>query len=472
MPKTRSNGEGSIRKRADGRYEVRITVGIDFATGEAKRISRYTHTQEEATKLLHEMTYFHDIAPQSFSEMTLGEWLDLCLEVYMKNTIKQSTYNGYRAYIDKHFKPALGNVKLSELNPRMLQMFYNYKTETEGLAPKTIVNINLFLHKALSFAVGEGYMRTNPAESLNLSRGQKPQIEILNRDEQAALIRGSYNHRYGVFVRLTLFTGLRLGELLGLQWQDVDLRAGMIHVQRTLGRLNKMKRPDAPGENTTEIVVGTPKSQNSMRSIPVLPGMMQELMAWKTIQANDRAAAGDQYQDSGMIVTNPLGGYIEPRTFRDYYEQILAMSGLGHYTFHALRHTFATRAMEQGMDAKTLSMLLGHYSVAFTMDTYTHVQDKHKIEAMSLMEELYTQASQQNYTYPVVITTGVGGLVSFTAPDFPGIVLEGVDFGIGVQLYTEKLQDEVLTMFQPPLPTPPEQISLGVGQMLLQVAVK
>lgn len=86
-------------------------------------------------------------------------------------------------------------------------MFYNYKMETEGLAPKTIVNINLFLHKTLSFAVGEGYLKTNPAESLNLSRGQKPQIEILNRDEQAALIRGSYGHRYGVFVRLTLFTG-------------------------------------------------------------------------------------------------------------------------------------------------------------------------------------------------------------------------------------------------------------------------
>lgn len=471
MPKTRNNGEGSIRKRADGRYEVRITVGIDFATGEAKRISRYVHTQEEAKKLLHEMTYFHDIAPQSFSEMTLGEWLDLCLEVYMKNTIKQSTYNGYRAYIDKHFKPALGNVKLSELNPRMLQMFYNYKTETEGLAPKTIVNINLFLHKALSFAVGEGYMRTNPAESLNLSRGQKPQIEILNRDEQAALIRGSYNHRYGVFVRLTLFTGLRLGELLGLQWQDVDVRAGMIHVQRTLGRLNKMKRPDAPGENTTEIVVGTPKSQNSMRSIPVLPGMMQELMAWKTIQANDRAAAGDQYQDSGMIVTNPLGGYIEPRTFRDYYEQILAMSGLGHYTFHALRHTFATRAMEQGMDAKTLSMLLGHYSVAFTMDTYTHVQDKHKIEAMSLMEEIYQEATAaKSYVYPVILTANPDGGMSFAVPDFPDIVMENMDFQCGIQLVREKISDEVLTSFMPPIPTPVEQIVLGAGQMIVQVA--
>ena len=182
------------------------------------------------------------------------------------------------------------------------------------------------MYKALSFAVGEGYIRTNPAEALNLSRGQKPQIEILNRDEQAALMRGSYGHRYGVFVRLTLFTGLRLGELLGLHWEDVDVRNSMIRVQRTLGRLNKIKQ--FPGENTTEIVIGTPKSQNSLRTVPLIANIMQELLGWKAVQEQDRLAAGELYQDSGMIVTNPLGGFIEPRTFRDYYEQILAMSGL------------------------------------------------------------------------------------------------------------------------------------------------
>ena len=153
---------------------------------------------------------------------------------------------------------------------------------------------------------------------------------------------------------------------------------------------------------------------------------------------------------SGMVVTNELGGYIEPRTFRDYYEQILAISGLKHYTFHALRHTFATRAMEQGMDAKTLSMILGHYSVSFTMDTYTHVQDKHKIEAMSLMDELYQDAmTAKSYVYAVILTMNPDNTVTLTVPDFPNIVMENMDFNCGIQLVKEKISEEVLTMFMP-----------------------
>ena len=471
MPKTKLNGEGSIRKRNDGLYEIRVSVGKEANCGSCKRISKYARTEEEAVRLLHELQYLKEQSPNYLNDMTLGEWMDICLEVYLKNTLKQSTYNSYVCYIEKHLKPVLGDVKLSELNPRMLQLFYNHKLEAEGLSRKTIVNINLFLHRVLSFAVGEGYIHSNPAESLNLSRGQKPEIEVLTRDEQAALIRGSYGHRYGVFIRLTLFTGIRLGELLGLKWEDVDFSGSMIHIRRTLSRLNKMKRPDNPDENTTEIVIGTPKSQNSVRSIPVIPGMMQELIGWRNVQERDRENTGELYMASGMVVTNELGRYIEPRTFRDYYEQILAISGLKHYTFHALRHTFATRAMEQGMDSKTLSMILGHYSVSFTMDTYTHVQDKHKIEAMSLMDELYQDAmTTKYYVYSVILTINPDGTVTLTVPDFPNIVMENMDFTCGIQLVKEKISDEVLTMFSPPVPTPGDQIPLNVGQMIVQVA--
>lgn len=471
MPKTKLNGEGSIRKREDGLYEVRVSAGKAANCGGYKRISKYARTEEEAVRLLHELQYFKDQSPNYINTMTLGEWMDICLEVYLKNSLKQSTYNSYVCYIEKHFKPVLGHVLLSDLNPRMLQLFYNHKLEVEGLSRKTVINLNLFLHRVLSFAVGEGYIRTNPAESLNLSRGQKPEIEVLTWDEQAALIQHSYKHRYGVFVRLALFTGVRLGELLGLKWEDVDLSGKMIHIRRTLSRLNKMKRPDDPSVNTTEIVIGTPKSQNSVRSIPVIPGMMQELLGWRAVQERDRELAGDSYMASGMVVTNELGGYIEPRTFRDYYEQILAISGLKHYTFHALRHTFATRAMEQGMDAKTLSMILGHYSVSFTMDTYTHVQDKHKIEAMSLMDELYQDAmTAKSYVYAVILTMNPDSTVTLTVPDFPNIVMENMDFNCGIQLVKEKISEEVLTMFMPPVPTPSEQIPLAVGQMIVQVA--
>ena len=192
MSKIRANNEGSIRQRADGRWEVRITVGLDFSTGKPKRVSRYASTREEAVKLLHEMSYLCETAPRNFANITVGEWLDLCLEVYMKNSLKQSTYVSYEGYIRIHFKPALGAIKLHDLSPRLLQQFYNFKRETEGLAPKTLVNMNLFLHKALSYAVSEGFIPSNPASAINLPQGNKPQVEILRRDEQAQLIKASY----------------------------------------------------------------------------------------------------------------------------------------------------------------------------------------------------------------------------------------------------------------------------------------
>lgn len=389
MSKSRVNGEGNIRLRADGRWEVRITIGYDFTTGKPKRVSRYAGTQEEAVKLLHELSFMRDTMPKNFQSVTLGEWLDLCLDVYMKNTLKQSTYSSYESYIRVHFKPALGNILLKDLTPRLLQQYYNYKAEQEGLAPKTIVNLNLFLHKALSYAVNEGYIISNPAACINLPRGDKPQIEILTRDEQIRLMQGSYQHRYGVFIRLVLFTGIRLGELLGLRWEDVDFSSRTLYIRRTLNRLSKIERM-GESECSTEIVIQSPKSQNSIRRIPLLPGVIADLQGWNDVQNADRLAVAGNYEQSGFIVTNPMGKYIEPRTFKDYYNQILQISGLHHFTFHALRHTFASRAMEQGMDAKTLSMILGHSSVSFTLDTYTHVLDEHKRAGMALMGELYT----------------------------------------------------------------------------------
>lgn len=473
MSKTRANNEGNIRQRSDRRFEVRISLGVDFATGKPKRISRYAATKEEAVKLLHELSYLRDTLPKNFQAITLGEWLDLCLEVYMKHSLKQSTYLSYESYIRVHFKPALGGLLLRDLTPRLLQQYYNYKSEAEGLAPKTIVNLNLFLHKALSYAVNEGYIQSNPAEAINLPRGMKPQILILTRDEQAQLMHGSYQHRYGVFVRLVLFTGLRLGELLGLRWEDVDFRSGVIHIRRTLSRLNKKDRPVDPKANKTEIVIQEPKSQNSIRSVPLLPAVVTELQNWAAVQKQDQIKAGDNYVSSGYIVTNPNGGFIEPRTFKDYYNQILEISGLRHFTFHALRHTFASRAMEQGMDAKTLSVILGHYSVSFTLDTYTHVLDEHKHEGMALMDELYTDDFQQerDSVYPVIATMESSGIISLEVPGVPDITYSGTDISYGIQYIKDSLEEEFITAVIPPAIPTFSQIMLAPNQVLMQVQV-
>ena len=470
MPKERRNGEGSIRQRSKKCWEVRISGGIDFATGEPTRIYRTASSEEEAVRLLHQLSFQYSSNQGRITNMTLGEWLDLWLVVYMRHSLKQSTYNSYDSYAKNHFKPALGNIRLADLTTRMLQQLYNYKLENEGLSPKTIRNLNLYLHKALGQAKNEGLILTNPAEGINLPRSSRPQIEILTRDEQARLVQASFQHRYGVFIRLVLMTGIRLGELLGLKWCDVDFRTNTLHIQRTLNRLQKMDTP-ADGSSRTEIVIQEPKTENSIRIIPLLAPVITDLLNWRKIQEADQAPI-ESYVESGFIVTNPMGGYIEPRTFSDYYHQILELAGLRPFTFHALRHTFASRAMEQGMDEKTLSTILGHYSVSFTLDTYAHVLDEHLHHEMSLMEELYhiNQMPQQNLAYPVIVTFN-GAEYIYQCPNFPEIQISAPSMEIGVPTITAALCDAVTAMQFPPAPANPASLPMLPGQFLLQVVL-
>lgn len=473
MAKTRYNGEGSIRLRQDGRYEVRVSGGIDFATGQPIRISRYANTKEEAVRLLNILTLSAGNHKLKNRKITLSEWLDLWLEVYMKNSLKQSTYAGYETYCKRHFKPALGQILLTDLTPLTLQQFYNYKMGTEHLSAKTISNMNLCLHKALDQAYKEDLIPANPASALNLPKAQRPDVQILTRDEQAALVRASYNHRYGVFIRLVLATGLRIGELLGLMWEDFDQRRSMIHIKRTLNRVQIPGLPEGYTGPRTQIVLQPPKTESSYRTIPLLPAAIQDLMQWRAVQEADKAAAGEKYIESGMIVTNPYGGYMEPRTFSDYYCQILQIAGIGPFTFHALRHTFATRALEQRMDFKTLSALLGHTSVAFTMDTYAHVLDEHKWEGMRLMEELYTinKTAPMQQLYPIMFASAEDGGFFVSAPDFPSIQVYASTMEDGFAQISEAIREQLIEMVYPPTPTNLVSLTPAPGQMLMQIAV-
>lgn len=260
-----------------------------------------------------------------------------------------------------------------------------------------------------------------------------------------------------------------MGELLGLRWEDIDFRANMLYVRRTLNRLQKKNLAEDYVGARTEIIIQEPKTENSIRSIPLIPQLIRDLNAWKGVQTADKVAAGPEYQDSGMIVTNELGGYIEPRTFKKYYEQILAIANLPHYTFHALRHTFASRAMEQGMDSKTLSTLLGHASVSFTMDTYAHVLNEQKWEGIKLMEGLYSLNQEpSSLVYPAIVTTAPEGYW-FTVPDFPEIQYLCASVEDGVASARQTLMDAVRLMPFPPPATPVSEIPLLPNQFVLQV---
>ena len=463
--KRKSNHEGSIRQRADGRWEVRATGSIDYATGKPMRISRYAKTKPEAVKLLHELEYqIHHMKQIDPTSTTLTDWLRYWLQTYKMNNLKQSTYVSYRGYIEKHVAIAFPTMKLKDLTARELQEFYNYKI-ANGLSPKTILNIHRCLHEALKQAVLEQYIPFNPSDAVALPKRAKPEIEILSCEEQNKLIQASYQHRYGIFVRLALTTGMRLGEVLGLTWENIDLRSNTLFVRQTLNRLEKIDYNGVGAK--TEIVMQVPKTQNSIRSIPILPFMVKELQEWRSIQLSDKAIAGAAYQDMGLVVTNPLGGYIEPRTFKDYYNHILNTSGIGHFTFHALRHTFCTRALENDMDTKTVSAIMGHYSVAFTLDTYGHVLDNHKREEMMKMENVFAMPVQQPQAYPAVVTPTVNGFI-LNVVDFDDLILEADNVTNGINLIQSVLSEKLISCI-PPMPTPCQNLVLNQGEFVVML---
>ena len=462
--KRKSNNEGSIRQRADGRWEGRATGGVDFGTGTKKRISVYGKTKAEVIQKLQILEYeIHCKRMIDPTSTTLADWLRYWLETYKMHNLKQSTYVSYRGYIEKHVAVAFPTMKLKDLTARDLQEFYNYKM-VNGLSPKTILNIHRCLHEALKQAVLEQYLPFNPSDAVALPKREKPEIEILTCEEQARLIQASYQHRYGIFIRLTLTTGLRLGEVLGLSWDNIDLRSRTLFVRQTLNRLEKV---DWNGTgNKTEIVMQVPKTKNSIRSIPLLPFIVKELQDWRNVQLSDKTATGASYQNTGLVVTNPFGGYIEPRTFKDYYNQILDMSSIGHYTFHALRHTFCTRALENDMDAKTVSAIMGHYSVAFTLDTYGHVLDSHKREEMMKMENMFS-APVQPQAYPVVVTPTMNGFI-LNVVDFDDLSIEADNITNGLALIQSELSEKMIGC-TPPMPTPCQDLVLDTGEFVVML---
>ena len=379
-----AKGGGTIRKRPDGRWEARYTLGIDPKTGKQIQKSVYGKTQKEVRQKLTAITA--EIDDGTYMEpcrMTLDEWLDIWLRDYLTG-VKPSTAYLYQRQAKLYIRPALGSVRLDRLEPHTIQRFYNsLHEERDGKPPlsaKSIKNIHGILHKALQQAVLLNYLRTNPTNACILPKIIKKEIHPMDDRDTALFLEAIKGCRYELLLKVDLFTGLREGELLGLMWDCVDFEKGTLLINKQLRR----------SQRKGGTYYFSPPKNNKSRTITPAPYVMKLLQAQKGQQTRQRLMAGPAWEDSGLVFTNEFGRYVSYRAIFDSFKRIVKRIGLPDARIHDLRHTYAVNCIRAGDDIKTVQSNLGHATAAFTLDVYGHFTDDMRSVSAQRMEGFIT----------------------------------------------------------------------------------
>ena len=374
MAKKRANGEGNIRKRKDGRWEGRFTAGHDPSTGKQVIKSVLGKTQAEVKeKLKKAMDDAQKVDLTKSGKYTVGLWMDEWFENVAKIKVRASSHQTYKGYIENHIKPNIGNIPIEKLTTMDLQKFYRKlltkgrieriesKDQPKGLSAKTVRNINQVISSAMDLAVAQKIIPANPTNACALPKIEHQEMQTIPADQLQAFLQeakatGVYEMYY-----IELATGLRRGELLGLKWQDIDWKNGVIKVRRQVARVEGQIK-EAPL-----------KTKNSYRTVTISQQAIEVLKGQKK-KTND-----------AYVFPSPNGGPISPDSVNNMLKRVLERAGIPKVRFHDLRHTFATIALQNGVDIKTVSGMLGHFSAGFTLDTYAHVTTSAQKEAAQTM---------------------------------------------------------------------------------------
>ena len=375
MGKRRKKGDGSVRQRKDGRWEGRVVIGYD-EKGLPRTKNVLAKTKRECQEKLKQLreTVTGSKTEKVRPEMPFGEWLDFWYQNYVKPQIRPTTQANYEAKIYQHIIPELGKIPLNQLAQKDLQQFYArmktggrlIRTEQfgKGLSDSMVRGLHAACRSALDKAVQEELIRTNPAVGCKLPPKRGREMQVLGREElQRFLIQAQAEGYFELFL-LDLCTGLRRGELLALQWDDLNFKTGTLTVNKQVYEVKG------------QLQVSIPKTRASIRRLVLPPGVVEVLRQYR------------ETVDSRWMFPSPVKEDIPitPGAVRRRLQIILERAGCKRIRFHDLRHTFATLSLESGMDVKTLSAMLGHVSAATTLDIYTHVTGDMQSEAAAKID--------------------------------------------------------------------------------------
>lgn len=387
MARKSAAGSGTIRKKTVQRggktytyWEARYTAGYDPGTGKQIQRSITGKTQKEVSQKLKAATTAIDEGTYTApNKMTVAQWLDIWTAEYLK-AVKPSTVTSYKATVNTHLKPGLGAIKLDTLTAHTIQSLYNTLSAPEGegkaLSPKTVKNVHGVLHKALQQAVGNGYIRFNPADPCVLPKVVKKEIQPLDEAQISSFIKAIKGTKYEDLFITTLFTGMREGEVCGLLWDCVNLDKGTIRIDKQL----QLERNTGGNHRLL------PTKNSKGRRITLAPFVVNILRGVRRKQLENRLRYGECWEGSNFVFTDELGHYLKPQAVRREFKRIVEDMGIPETRFHDLRHSYAVASIRSGDDIKTVQENLGHATAAFTLDVYGHVTEQMKKESAARME--------------------------------------------------------------------------------------
>ena len=361
--------KGSVRQRSKGSWEICVDTGWDPVTG--KRLRHFENvkgTKKVAQQRMHEL--LHSLEQGAYVKpvrVTLGEWLRDWISGYVTTNCSLRTAQSYQSEVKRHLIPALGAIPLPQLQPQQLQNYYS-QALTEGrvagkggLSARTVQYHHRILSEALSHAVKMGILVRNVAEAVDPPRPEQKNMATLVPEDIPQFLEAARETSYYVLFYTALYTGMRLGELLGLRWCDVDLDMASLSVVQALykrSRVCKMIKP---------------KSSHSRRRIALSPSLALLLREYKAEQQTQRILLGKLPADSDLVFSHLDGKPLDPGVVSHTFAKVLKKAGLPHIRFHDLRHTHATLLLKGGVHPKIVSERLGHANIGITLDTYSHV---------------------------------------------------------------------------------------------------